>query len=291
MITASTVVDRLFAGLLAVLPQHALSRGIGWLTRRRNPRLVQALIRAFIRGYGIDLTLAANADLASYPDFNAFFTRALRAGARPIDTSPEAIVSPVDAVISQFGRIENDTLLQAKGHRYRLLELLAGREDLATRFSGGEFMTLYLSPRDYHRIHLPLDGRLCAMSYIPGRLFAVNARTARARSRLFSRNERVVCVFDSAVGPAALIMVGAIGVGGIETVWSGPVTPAPVRRPRHYDAAEFGNPTFRRGDEIGRFNMGSTVILLFPRETIVWRDDLRTETAVRMGERIASLQT
>lgn len=247
------------------------------------------MIRAFVRAYDIDLAQAANPDPTAYPDFNSFFTRALHPGARPIDTAPDAIVSPVDAMVSQFGRITDGALLQAKGHSYSVLDLLAGQTGLAAQFRAGEFITLYLSPRDYHRIHLPLDARLESMSYVPGRLFAVNARTTRARARLFARNERVICVFDSAAGPFALIMVGAIGVGGIETVWSGPVTPAANRTLRHYTAAECGAPALQRGDEMGRFNLGSTVILLFAAKQITWVGEVQVGRAVRMGSRIASM--
>jgi phosphatidylserine decarboxylase len=284
----ASLADRLFVGLLATLPQHGLSRALGWLTRRRNPRLVQTMIRAFAHAYEVDLSTAADSEPSAYPDFNAFFTRALRDDARPLDPTQGAVLSPVDAVVSQFGTIAGDTLVQAKGLHYNLDELLAGNEEHAAMFRDGTFATLYLAPRDYHRIHLPVAAHLRAMSYVPGRLFAVNQRTTRARARLFGRNERVICIFDAAATPFALVMVGAIGVGGIETVWSGPVTPAAVRRPRHYSATEFGDPGYAAGAEIGRFNMGSTVILLFPKGAIAWRDDLVEGAAVRMGERLAS---
>lgn len=287
----ASLADRLFVGLLAALPQHGVSHALGWLTRCRNPWLVRALIGAFVRGYDIDLAAAADPDPNSYRDFNAFFTRALRPDARPLDPTPGAVLSPVDAVLSQFGPIEGNTLIQAKGLHYELNDLLAGDEALAATFRDGAFATLYLSPRDYHRIHSPLAARLRLMRYVPGRLFAVNARTTRAKARLFGVNERVICVFDTEAMPFALILVGAIGVGGIETVWSGPVTPAAVRQPRSYSAIEFQSPTYPTGAEIGRFNMGSTVILLFPRNAIAWRDDLVEGVSVRIGERLASCQS
>lgn len=291
MSSHASLADRLFVGLLAALPQHGLSHALGWLTRCRNPWLVRTLIGAFVRGYDIDLAAAANPDPNSYRDFNAFFTRALRPGARPLDPSPGTVLSPVDAVLSQFGDIAGDTLVQAKGLYYQLDDLLAGAGDLAGLFRDGSFATLYLSPRDYHRIHLPLAARLRLMRYLPGRLFAVNLRTTRAKPRLFGLNERVICVFDSEVMPFALIMVGAIGVGGIETVWSGPVTPAAVRQPRDFLAIEYQSPAYPTGAEIGRFNMGSTVILLFPKDAIAWRDDLVEGSAVRMGERLAACRS
>jgi phosphatidylserine decarboxylase len=265
-----------------LLPQHLLSRTAYRITRCRNPLLKNALIRAFIRHYSVDMGEAALQQPEDYADFNAFFTRALRPGARPLPDAAAAFVSPVDGCISQIGTIENDTVVQAKGRRYSVKNLLGGDSGVSDTFRNGAFATLYLSPRDYHRIHMPFDGNLRAMIYLPGRLFAVNPATVHVVDRLFARNERVVCLFETAVGPLAVILVGAIFVGSMETAWAGQITPTQLRTPRR-EVYPGGRYRFRRGEEIGRFNMGSTVIVLMARECLRWLPEWQPGGLVQQG--------
>jgi phosphatidylserine decarboxylase len=266
------------------LPQHAISRVTLALTRVRSPRFKSAFIRGFIRHFDVDMSLAINPDPASYEHFNGFFTRALRPEVRPIVSGAGEVACPVDGAVSQLGPIQDDTILQAKGHAYSLTELLGGDARRAAPFRGGSFATLYLSPRDYHRIHMPLAGTLREMVYVPGRLFAVNRATVKMIPRVFARNERVVALFDTAAGPMAMVLVGAINVGCIETVWHGVVTP-----PTRPDIARwtYDNVALARGAEMGRFNMGSTVIVLFGRDAVAWATDLSAGTPVRMGQLLA----
>ncbi len=278
----------LFATLQYPLPQHALSRLWLRLSRLQQPWLKDRLIRWFISRFAINLDEAANPNPTHYPHLNAFFTRALRPDARPLVAESDAVLSPVDAAISQIGSITGDTLLQAKGHHYTLEALLTEAE-AAAPYRNGAFTTLYLSPRDYHRIHLPLAGRLRRMLHVPGRLFSVNAATTDHVPGLFARNERVICHFDCDHGPFAMVLVGAMLVGGIETVWHGEVTPPRGRRIGCWDYPE--GPIFARGAEIGRFNMGSTVILLLPPGMARWQPALAPGGRVRMGEAIATLQS
>lgn len=277
-----------FVALQYVLPQHWLSRATGWLAECRIGWLKNALIQAFIRRYDVDMSEAADPDPRSYPHFNAFFTRALKPGARPLDLSPDAIMCPVDGVVSEVGRIENDRILQAKGQDYSLLQLV-GDAELAEAFRGGQFATLYLSPRDYHRVHMPIDGTLSHMLYVPGKLFSVNQATADRVPALFARNERAVCLFDTDVGPMAMILVGAMVVAGIETVWAGQVAPPP-RQLRRQDYCTLPAPIrLQRGEEMGRFKLGSTVILLFPPGPVRWAEGLASCTPVRLGQRLGQL--
>ncbi len=283
--------DKLFALLLYLLPHHLLSQAMYWLTRIEWPPLKERLIRGAIRLYKIDLTLAEEPNPARYASFNAFFTRALRPEARPLDDEPSAILSPVDGTVSQFGRIENGRIFQAKGRSYTLQELLGEDGEWCERFAEGHFATLYLSPRDYHRIHMPLAGELKQMRHIPGRLFSVSPSTTRVVPRLFSRNERLVNLFETEHGPMAVIMVGAIFVASMDTVWAGTVAPATRRisQWRYGPQAPAQPVTLEKGEEMGRFNMGSTVLLLFPKERIAWSDELAADARVRMGQRIATL--
>ncbi len=261
-------VDRLRLALLACLPQHLLSRLVRVLTQCRATLLKDLLIDGFLRLYDIDLTEAEQPDPRRYESFNAFFTRALRTDARPIASSPQSICSPVDGRISQIGRIHGESIIQAKGHDYSLTALLGGDRMLADRYLNGNFATLYLSPRNYHRIHMPLAGTLKRSVYIPGRLYPVNAHAVRALDGVFARNERLIAIFDTPAGEMALIMVGALFVGFMETVWG-----------------NIGSGiTLGKGQEMGRFNMGSTVILLFPEGRMEWNVDLREETPLRMGQ-------
>ena len=282
--------DRLFALLLAVLPHHLLSRGMHALTRWEYPPFKRLLIRWALKHYRIDLSEAVDEDPEHYACFNAFFTRALKPEARPIESSPDAVVSPVDAEVSQAGTVDDNWLVQAKG-RYFTLEDLLGDADLARRFRGGSFATLYLSPRDYHRIHMPVAGSLERMIHIPGRLFSVNHATTRAVPRLFARNERIVNLFDTPAGPAAVVLVGAIFVGSMDTVWAGTVTPVERRVSQwRYDGEGSSPVRLDRGQEMGRFNMGSTVILLFPPGSVGWSDQFVAGSTVRVGKRIGHLE-
>ncbi len=278
--------DRLNALWQYPLPHHLLSRGVYRLTRVRFRPVKNLLIRAAIRGFGIDMSLARERDLSAYPDFNSFFTRELRPDARPLCPAPEGIASPVDGAISQIGDIEAGRILQAKGHDYSLEALLAGYRHLHDQFEGGRFATIYLSPRDYHRIHMPLTGTLREVIYVPGRLFSVNAATTRAIPGLFARNERLIAIFDTEAGPMAMILVAAIFVAGIETVWSGNFGERTFRTFQHWDYAkddQLPRITLEKGAEMGRFNMGSTVILLFPKGAMCWDEALREGSVVQMG--------
>lgn len=254
--------DRLRVLLLACLPQHAVSRLTLRLTRLRT-RLKNPIVRWFIRTYGADMTEAAEPDPAAYPSFNAFFTRPLRPGVRPIAGDEGTPVSPVDGRVSQAGRIEAGRLYQAKGIDYGLVDLLGGDPRDAEMFMDGAFATLYLAPGDYHRIHMPLGGKLRRMCHVPGRLWSVAPWTVRSVRGLFARNERVVALFDTDRGPLGLVLVGAINVAAIETVWAGLVTPPRARGVIHTEYGDRG-PRLQRGSEMGRFNMGSTVIVLTP---------------------------
>lgn len=258
------------------------------LTRIEHPAVKQPLTRWFIRRFGVDMQQALEPDPRAYRHFNAFFTRALQPGARPIATDSDAIACPVDGAISQIGRINDNRLFQAKGRDFSLESLLGGAPDLASRFRDGHFATIYLSPKDYHRIHMPIDGELEQMIYVPGRLFSVNPLTTRAVRDLFARNERVICVYRTTAGPMAVVMVGAICVASIETVWAGQITP---RRPRAITSWAYSDRPVRlaRGAELGRFNMGSTVIVLFGANRVEWAGSMAADVTVRMGQRIGTL--
>ncbi|QKT05063.1 phosphatidylserine decarboxylase [Ectothiorhodospiraceae bacterium 2226] len=280
---AASWLDRVLTLPQYALPHHALSLLAHRLTRLRRPAaLKNAMIRAFIRAYGVDMNLAAEPTPEAYPDFNSFFTRPLVPGARPIAEPPEGIVSPADGAFSQLGSIAGDQIFQAKGHQYTLQALLGGGAADAAPFLGGQFATIYLSPKDYHRVHMPCAGTLRSMLHVPGRLFSVNSRTARVVPGLFARNERVVALFDTEAGPMAVILVGALFVAGIEMVWSGLVTPPTRARVRRWDYED--GPQLARGAELGRFNMGSTVIVLFPPGAMAWEPHHGPTDAVQMGE-------
>jgi phosphatidylserine decarboxylase len=278
--------DRLFAGLQWLLPTRALSALMFRVAQIRAKRFKDTLIRWFMRKYAVDLTEAESPLIDDYEHFNAFFTRALKPGARPQPAAANLLSSPVDGAISQVGPIQQGLLLQAKGHHYSAAVLLAD-EELAGSFQGGSFATIYLAPNDYHRVHMPCDGRLRSWAYVPGRLFSVNPSTARTVPGLFARNERMVAIFDTPFGPLALIMVGAIIVGGIETVWNGRLTP-PHRRdvaPMYYQPMQ--SLPLQRGAELGRFHMGSTVILLAPPQALNWSRSLTAGQKVRLGQALA----
>lgn len=277
--------DRLFALLQLCLPTHALSLLAHKITRSQRPWLKSRLIGVFMRKFGISLDQACVKDPEEFLSFNHFFTRALAPGARPLDTSPGAVLSPVDGAISELGNITQGQIFQAKGKTYSASQLL-GDDETAEPFLGGQFCTIYLSPRDYHRIHMPLDGNLQHIEYVPGRLFSVNPATVRAMPRLFARNERLVLHFDTTVGPVALVMVGATLVGGMETIWTGPVTP-PHGQPQHAPAVH-GKRQIAAGAELGRFNMGSTVILLTGPGALRWAPGMQADAALRMGQLLAT---
>ncbi|WJW74529.1 archaetidylserine decarboxylase [Thiohalobacter sp. IOR34] len=274
-----------------LLPHHALSRLVLRATRVRQRAWKNLLIRQISRHYRIDLEEAVSADPDHYASFNDFFTRPLKPGVRPLDPRPDRLLSPVDGRVSQAGTIEATRIFQAKGRDYSLLELLGGQTDSAEPFRDGRFATLYLSPRDYHRIHMPLAGTLRRTIYVPGRLFSVAPHTVRSVPRLFARNERLVSLFDTAAGPMALVAVGALFVSCIETVWSGIETPPHGHRVRVRDfpAEGPGSVHLTRGAEMGRFNMGSTVILLFGPEAVAWEAGVRPDAALRMGQAIGRL--
>jgi phosphatidylserine decarboxylase len=280
--------DRLFVGMQYLLPQHLLSRMMHALARSRIRPLKNLVIRVFLRFYAINLAEAAQPDALAYESFNAFFTRALKPAARPIDAATGAVVSPVDGEVSQAGRIERDMLLQAKGLHYSIGELLGGDDELARQFDGGHFATLYLAPFDYHRIHMPLAGRLRCARHVKGDLFSVNAVTAATVPGLFARNERVACLFETAAGPMAVVLVGALFVGSISLAWTGELPTYRGQKPRDLPV---GDPPIAldKAAELGQFNMGSTVILLFGAGRTIPHPDLLPGASVRMGQRIATL--
>jgi phosphatidylserine decarboxylase len=279
--------DQLFARIQQCLPTRLLSAGMHALTRIRTPWFKNAFIRVFMRGFNIVLDEAVVQSPEGFEHFNAFFTRALVDGARAIDPASAALVSPVDGAVSQFGSISDGRLLQAKGHVYSAATLLAGREDWAAQFAGGQFITIYLAPYNYHRIHMPVRGTLREWAYVPGRLFSVNHATARALPGVFARNERLVAIFDTAFGPMAMVLVGALFVGSLETVWAGEVSPPHLRQPAPVFHTADGGLTLEKGAEMGRFNMGSTVILLTPHR-LDWAT-LTSRQTLRLGERLATI--
>ena len=274
---------------LAVLPQyltpnHAINAFSGWVAGGQRGWVTTEIIRWFVRKYGVNMDEALNSDMASYASFNDFFTRALKPGARPF--AQAELICPVDGAISQFGPIAGDQIFQAKGHRYSTTALVGGDAALAAQFNDGSFATLYLSPKDYHRIHMPCDGRLTQMIYVPGDLFSVNPTTARGVPGLFARNERVVCVFESALGPFVLVLVGATIVGSMATTWHGVVNPPRTTAVREwrYDDQHI---MLRQGEEMGQFLLGSTVVLLFTRNTLAFEPAWSAGRTVRMGEAMA----
>ncbi len=274
---------------LAVFPQYLLpKRGLtsfaGWVAGNERGDTTTRLIRWFVAKYRVDMAEAASPDITSYKSFNDFFTRALKPGARPL--ADTALVCPVDGAISQFGPISHNRVVQAKGHDYATTALVGGDASLAARFENGHFATIYLSPKDYHRIHMPCTATLMRMIYVPGDLFSVNPTTARGVPGLFARNERVVCVFESAYGPFVLALVGATIVGSMATVWHGVVNPprTPDVREWRYDEADI---TLQQGDEMGRFLLGSTVVLLFPRGPLRFNAAWAPAKPVRLGEAMA----
>jgi phosphatidylserine decarboxylase len=276
---------RLFVWVQYVLPQHALSRLMLAATRVRAAWFKNWTIRGFLSLYRVDMTEAKESDPYRYGSFNEFFTRALKDGARPIAAGEHAIACPVDGRVSEAGAIDRDRLLQAKGRDYGLSELLAA-QPWARRFEGGSFATIYLAPFNYHRVHMPLRGALLETVYVPGRLFSVNAATAQHVRGLFARNERILTLFDHGAGQFALVMVGALNVGSMATVWAGDITPAARRVITRIPASPT---TLERGAELGRFNMGSTVILLFEPGRARWQPEVRAGLDVRLGQSLGAV--
>ena len=280
--------DRLHVLLQYLLPKRALTDFARFVASSRGGLVTTAIIRRFVRKYGVDMSEAAEPDITRYATFNAFFTRALRPGVRPLATAQ--LICPVDGAISQFGAIDRDRIFQAKGHHYSTRALVGGDGELAGRFQDGHFATLYLSPRDYHRIHMPCDGRLLRMIHVPGDLFSVNPATARGVPGLFARNERVVCEFDGALGPFVLVLVGATIVGSMATVWHGQINPPRVKQVREWRYGD-QDVRLRQGDEMGRFLLGSTVVMLFapqPDTPLHFDPAWAPGRAIRLGEVMAS---
>lgn len=274
------LIDYLKTALLVPLPHHLISRLVLRLTRLETPH-VHGVIRWFIRRFGVDMDDAVDPVIEHYPSFNAFFTRALKPGVRPIADGVDEIACPADGRISALGTIRDGQIFQAKGHHYSLRALLGDDETATARLANGAFSTIYLSPRDYHRLHMPLDGRLLGQTHVPGRLYSVAPHTVRSLPGLFARNERVIARFETDAGLMALVLVGAINVAAIETVWHGLVTPPQHRRIHRIDYD--GSQLLARGEEMGRFNMGSTIIVLLENPAR-WRQDMAAGDAVRMGQ-------
>ena len=278
--------ERFEVFLQYLLPKQALTEFGSHIASMRGGAVTTGIIRWFVGKYGVNMAEAANPDITSYPSFNEFFTRALKPGARPLAAAD--LVCPVDGAISQFGAIEGDRIFQAKGHHYSTTALVGGDRELAAQFEGGSFATIYLSPRDYHRIHMPMGGRLLRMIYVPGELFSVNPATARGVPGLFARNERVVCVFESARGPFVLVLVGATIVGSMATVWHGVVNPPRTKEVREWTYEGQPPVDLAQGDEMGRFLLGSTVVMLFPRGPCRFNPAWAPGAAVRLGEMMAT---
>ncbi|NRR29716.1 phosphatidylserine decarboxylase [Oxalobacteraceae bacterium] len=277
---------------LAVLPQYLLPKGAltnfaGRVAGAKGGAMTTRLIRWFVGRYDVNMDEALDPNIANYPSFNEFFTRALRPDARPLAAAD--YICPVDGRISQFGAIEDDQIFQAKGHQFSTTALVGGDKALAAQFQHGSFANLYLSPRDYHRIHMPCDGKLTRMIYIPGELFSVNPTTARGIPGLFARNERVVCVFDTARGPFVMTLVGATIVGSMATVWHGVVNPPRAPQICEWTYAD-KNIVLKKGEELGRFLLGSTVVMLFPKDTLSFNKDWQPAGPVRLGEMMGNFK-
>jgi phosphatidylserine decarboxylase len=267
------------------LPHHLLSQFVSKFTHCENIAWKNFLIRQIATRYGVVWDESITQDLNEFKSFNHFFTRELKAGARPLTTEKNAIASPADGVVSQAGKIERGDIFQAKGKSFTVTDLLGGDSQRAEKFNDGEFTTIYLSPKDYHRLHMPISGTLREMIHVPGRLFSVNGATTEAVNGLFAKNERVVAIFDTEIGQMALVLVGAIFVSSIETVWHGVVTPPTIKTVRNWKY-ETDAPTLKMGDEMGRFNMGSTIIVLFEKDKMRWNADFTADKQVNLGEKI-----
>jgi phosphatidylserine decarboxylase len=289
---AAQLSDYLSTLLQYLLPQRFITWLAYRLTRSRTAWFKNFLIRAFIDHFKVDMTEAEESDPTRYRDFNHFFTRPLRPDVRPLAVGDGVLCCPVDGVVSQVGVVDDDTLFQAKNRTFSLTQLLGGDATMALPFRHGSFVSLYLSPRDYHRVHMPTRGRLQHMTYIPGQLFSVSPATTRLVPNLFARNERVATFFDTAAGSMALVLVGAINVASIETVWTGVMTPPRGKQIRHWDYSQTEKPSMvlDKGAEMGRFNMGSTVIILFAKKSVLWDATIIPETMAWMGQRLGEIK-
>lgn len=277
--------DSLFIFLQYLIPQHALSRLVGWFASSEIGFIKSTFINNFAKKYGINMQEAKQEDLNAYASFNDFFTRELKDGARPIAEGEGTLVSPADGAVSQLGKIELGRVFQAKGRDFSVTELLGGDSDRAATFLNGDFATIYLSPKDYHRVHMPCAGKLLETIYVPGDLFSVNPTTAQGVDGLFARNERLVCMFETEYGPMALVLVGAMIVAGIETVWSGQVCPLPKQaQVQDYTQTEI---RLEKGEEMGRFKLGSTVVLCFPENAVSFMEEMKAESPTVMGQAFA----
>lgn len=280
--------NKLFTAFQYLVPQHALSRLVGNLAETENKAIKNWLIQRFINSYGVNMAESLRKTPDEFRCFNDFFTRELEEGARKISSDVNHIVSPADGAISQLGDIENGRIFQAKGQSFTTGELLGGDHETAALFSRGKFATIYLSPKDYHRVHMPLDGKLISMSHVPGDLFSVNQATAENVPRLFARNERVCCLFETPIGPMVMVLVGAMIVASIETVWSGLITPQ-KKTVRHWNYKTPESIELKKGEEMGRFKLGSTVVLLLP-NNVEFDDRYEATTPLRMGEKLAEFE-
>lgn len=287
----TSLTEQAFIALQHATPQHLLSRCVGHIGSCRTPWVKRRFIRWFAKRYGVNMAEAAQPHLDAYACFNDFFTRALKADARPLSQTPRSLVCPADGEISQAGQIEGRSILQAKGRHYSLQALLGDDREWVEPYIDGQFATVYLSPKDYHRVHMPCDGKLVKTHYIPGKLFSVNQTTAAGVDRLFARNERLVCHFETPYGPMAMVLVGAMIVAGIQTAWPGISAPA-GREPLHLDHRTHGSERhLLRGEEMGRFLLGSTVIVLLGRDTGLIADDIQAGQPVKMGQYFGTYNT
>jgi len=271
-----------------ILPKHVVSRMVGWLAAAEAGAVTQFLIRTFIKAFKVDMSEAKYPEPTHYSTFNAFFTRQLKDDIRPIEGNEKQLCHSVDGRVSQFGKIIGDEIFQAKGHNYSLTTLLGGKPELASVFKGGDFATIYLSPKDYHRIHMPIDGKLTDMLHVPGELFSVNPLTAANVPGLFARNERVVTIFDTPAGKVAIVLVGATIVASIETVWAGNITPPAGKTVQHWQYEE-QDIQLNKGDEMGRFKLGSTIVVCFEPNAVEFAD-LQAGMLTRLGEPFAFLK-
>jgi phosphatidylserine decarboxylase len=278
--------EKLKATLFYAFPHHMVSRIVYFATRLSSPAIAQPMINWFIEKFNVNMSEAEFPSSTAYQTFNEFFTRPLRAGARPIASGDNTLSCPADGTVSESGHIQDDQIFQAKNHNYTVKELVGGDEALAALFKDGRFATVYLAPYNYHRMHMPMQGRLKKMVHVPGRLFSVAQWTVRNIPRLFARNERLVCLFSTDAGPMVMVLVGAINVAAIETVWSGLVTPPRGKKISYFDYSDITK-TYKKGQEMGRFNMGSTVILLTP-PNVEWSPEFKAGQVVKMGEAIGS---
>lgn len=280
--------DRLFVLMQYLLPQHLISRIVGWLAHSSIPAIKDPFIRTFIKHFKVNMDEAQRQEASEFDSFNDFFTRSLRADARAIDMNPQHLSCPVDGAISQLGKISGHNLFQAKGHTFDLTTLLGGNSALANPFVDGEFATIYLAPKDYHRIHMPCDGTLTHMVHVPGQLFSVNQATAAKVPGLFARNERVVAIFDTKFGPMAMVLVGAMIVASVETVWAGLVCPT-GKSVTQFNYANQAPICLKKGEEMGRFKLGSTVVMCLPQGVVSWPKELSAGTTTRLGQMFAVL--